>query len=123
MRHFSYAAAFIAPFGVYTDDLIRTTARSFREGLDGQANAFANLEFRAESEEGVALLRCDGSDGVLKVEQEVGLYSLHGTIRVSMEAESPDRAKAALVRAFEQVTAEKGATILEQSFGMDDTKK
>ena len=116
MRHLSYTAAFIAPFGVYTDDLILTTARSFREGLGGQSTAFMNLEFRAESEEGVALVRCDGSGEALKVEQEVGLYSLHGTIYVGMETEAPERAEAALTRAFEQVTAEKGATILEQTF-------
>ena len=123
MRFFTYTASFLAPFGVYTDDLILSTARNFRAGLDEQANVFSRMEFRAESEEGTALLRCGGTSKAIFVEQEVGLYSLHGTMYVSMEAENPERAEETLTRAFERMTTEKGTTILEQSSRMDDTKE
>ena len=123
MRYFEYTAVFIAPFGVYADELILTTARSFRAGLGEQMNAFSGLELRIETEEGMALLRCSGTDEALEVEREIGMHSLHGTLRVAMEVEMPGRAEATLERAFEQASAEKGATILERSSSVNDPEK
>ncbi len=123
MRYFAYTAVFIAPFGVYADELILKTARSLRAGLGEQMNAFSDLEFRIETEEGLALLRCSGTDEALEVEREIGMHSLHGTLRVAMEVEILGRAETALERAFEQAFAEKGATILERSSSVNGPEK
>ncbi|MEL7610583.1 MAG: hypothetical protein AAGU74_13910 [Bacillota bacterium] len=123
MRHFAYTAVFIAPFGVYANELLLGTARGLRAGLKEQGNAFSALELRVDTEEGTALLRCGGTDGALEVEREIGMHSLHGALRVAMEVRVPERAEAALERAFEQASVEKGVTILERSSRVDAPEK
>lgn len=123
MRCFVYTAVFIAPFGVYADELILTTARRLRAGLGEQMNDFSNLELRIETEEGMTLLRCSGTDEALKVEREIGMHSLKGTLSVATEVMMPGRAEAALECAFGQASAEKGVTILERSSNVKGAEK
>lgn len=123
MRYFEYTAVFIAPFGIYADELILTMARSLRAGLIEQTNAFSGMELRIETQEGTAFVRCGGTDEAFEVAQEIGMHSLHGTLRATMQVQLPNRAEAALERAFEQASAEKGATILERSSSGNDPEE